>query len=377
MNKLDVPQGQFTLNRYPLKKDDTLRAWDAADEYILLHLAEQNLTTKKANTLILNDAFGALSIALSEYAPCIASDSYVSHQSILKNLELNNVATNSIELVDSLHPLSGPYDLIVIKIPKNLSMLEDQLYRIREHCTENTIILASAMAKHIHTSTLKLFEKIIGETRTSLARKKARLVMANFDADLKPGKSPYPGKYKVETTGDTYINHANVFSREKLDIGSRFMIEHIPQSQQYKNILDLACGNGILGITAAKLNPHATLTFVDESYMAVESARENATSILGHTDNFIFKVTDCLQDIADNRFDLILNNPPFHQQHVVGDFIAWKMFKDSKHKLKPGGEIVIVGNRHLGYHVKLKKIFGNCKTIASNKKFVILKSVKK
>ncbi|MDX2503013.1 MAG: methyltransferase, partial [Gammaproteobacteria bacterium] len=34
------------------------------------------------------------------------------------------------------------------------------------------------------------------------------------------------------------------------------------------------------------------------------------------------------------------------------------------------------GNRHLGYHLKLKKIFGNQKLIAANNKFVILKAIK-
>ena len=36
----------------------------------------------------------------------------------------------------------------------------------------------------------------------------------------------------------------------------------------------------------------------------------------------------------------------------------------------------IVANRHLDYFHKLKKIFGNCVTIATNNKFVVLKAVK-
>ncbi len=33
-------------------------------------------------------------------------------------------------------------------------------------------------------------------------------------------------------------------------------------------------------------------------------------------------------------------------------------------------------NRHLDYFHKLKKIFGNCATVATNNKFVVLKAVK-
>ena len=73
--------------------------------------------------------------------------------------------------------------------------------------------------------------------------------------------------------------------------------------------------------------------------------------------------------------DLILCNPPFHQSNTVGDQIAWQMFKQSNKALKQGGKLWIVGNRHLSYHVKLKRLFGNCRTIASNKKFVILEAI--
>jgi 16S rRNA (guanine1207-N2)-methyltransferase len=40
-------------------------------------------------------------------------------------------------------------------------------------------------------------------------------------------------------------------------------------------------------------------------------------------------------------------------------------------------ELRVVGNRHLGYHLKLKKLFGNCETVAGNAKFVILKAVRR
>jgi len=377
MNTLEVPQGQFTLNRYPVREDEQLRAWDAADEYILLHLEEQSLLNKSSKILILNDSFGTLSVALAAYKPCSISDSFISHQAIIENSKLNNIAPESITLKNNLQPISDIFDLVIIKIPKNLAMLEDELFKIRDNCNEKTVILAAAMSKHIHTSTLKLFERILGATTSSLARKKARLVHCAIDTTLEPGKSPYPSEYTLDLTDKKYLNHANVFSREKLDLGSRFMLEYIPQSTKYTDILDLACGNGVLGITAAQLNPMANVSFVDESFMAVESAKANAEKLLEDVSRLNFKVTDCLQGIKNNSLDLILNNPPFHQNHVVGDFIAWQMFNEANEKLKIGGELIIVGNRHLGYHVKLKKLFNNCEMIASNKKFVILKSIKK
>ena len=235
------------------------------------------------------------------------------------------------------------------------------------------------MVKTIHTSTLNLFEKYIGSTKTSLAKKKARLVFCESDKNIQEVKSPYPKSYVLENAKFTIFNHANVFSRESLDIGTRFFLQHIPQNEKYKTIIDLGCGNGIVGLIAAERNPQANILFYDVSFMAVESARqtfENAVSeSLLSTTKVEFKVNDCLTGVAENSADLILNNPPFHQDNAVGDEVAWNMFLQSKKVLKKNGELLVVGNRHLGYHIKLKKIFGNCGVVATNKKFVILKAL--
>jgi 16S rRNA (guanine1207-N2)-methyltransferase len=110
--------------------------------------------------------------------------------------------------------------------------------------------------------------------------------------------------------------------------------------------------------------------------MAVASARENFIAAFGRDRSAEFEVTDCLQGIADESADLVLNNPPFHQQNTVGDAIAWKMFVEARRVLIPGGELWVVGNRHLAYHASLKKLFGGCELIASNRKFVVLRAIK-
>ena len=72
--------------------------------------------------------------------------------------------------------------------------------------------------------------------------------------------------------------------------------------------------------------------------------------------------------------NLVLVNPPFHDDRVVGDDVAWSMFTDAHKVLDPGGQLVVVGNRHLAYHAKLKKIFGQVETVAATSKFVLLRA---
>ena len=100
------------------------------------------------------------------------------------------------------------------------------------------------------------------------------------------------------------------------------------------------------------------------------------TSTLGDSPGFHFISTNILESFASEQADLILCNPPFHQQHVVGDMIAWQMFVQSRRVLKSEGELWIVGSRHLAYHTKLKKLFGNQTLVSTNNKFVILRAIK-
>jgi len=45
--------------------------------------------------------------------------------------------------------------------------------------------------------------------------------------------------------------------------------------------------------------------------------------------------------------------------------------------LVKSGHLIVVGNRHLEYHIKLKRLFGGAKVIASDNKFVVLGTAKR
>ena len=367
---------EIVLERVPANPN--LQAWDAADQYLLRHIKDNEILHPDSEIIILNDQFAALTVALADYSPCMISDSYLSKLALRHNMALNGRATDQLRFCSGLQSPESKFNLVLIKIHRSLALLEHQLHAIRPLINEHSTVIAAGMTRHIHSSTLALFENILGPTRTTLAWKKSRLILVEANQALEPGQSPYPDEFIVNVGQDlTISNHASLFSRDKLDAGTRLLLEQMPISDSYQTIIDLGCGNGILGLVAALLNPDAVLIFVDESYMAVDSARTNFQHAFGDSRSADFKVTNCLQGIDSESADLVLNNPPFHQQNSIGDAIAWQMFVDAKRVLKTGGEIRVVGNRHLAYHAKLKKIFGNCEQIASNGKYVILNAVKK
>ncbi len=372
---LNVPQGEFTLNRLPKRANELLRAWDAADEYLLEMFAEQNGLAAQARILIVNDSFGALAVALNTFHPTALSDSWLSQQATRLNLQANQIPEDHVGLINSLEAPEGIFDWVLIKAPKTLALLEDQLIRIRPHLTADSKIVVAGMIKSLPSSVWKLLERLLGPTTTSLAQKKSRLIFCQLDFSITLPNNPYPVTYQLEATNFAITNHANVFSRDSLDIGTRFFLQHLPVNQGLRDIVDLGCGNGVVGLIAASKNPQAVIHFVDESYMAEASARINFQA-MGDERQASFKIGDGLTDFKSESVDLILCNPPFHQQHTVGDQIAQSMFRQALRVLRPKGELWVIGNRHLNYPVDLKKLFGNSTVVAANAKFTILKSQK-
>lgn len=351
------------LKRYPHRKNELLQAWDSADELLLLHIRSLPLSGKRI--LVINDHFGALSCGLKDFDLTTYTDSYVSYQGIKINSE------NKINPINDLAQLNGIYDYVLIQLPKNSSYFEDILCHLTHHLNKSSKIICGSMVKHLAPVSFDLLNKYIGKTTTSLSQKKARLVFADFEKEK--ADSPYPLKIKLDLLDKELVNHSNLFSREKLDIGTRFLLEHLPQGP-YKTILDLGCANGIVGIMAKKLNPAAKIIFSDESQMAIQSAQSNYSNFF--SDHAEFHWTNCFESQKKNYLDLVICNPPFHQGNTIGDFIAWQMFTDARESLTSGGVLRVIGNSHLAYQVKLKKIFGNSKIVATNTKFMIVDGIK-
>ena len=374
MPLLTTPFAELELIRQPEYANDPLQAFDAADEYLLEHMASQALPDA-ARVLVLNDSFGALAISLRAHAQVTGSgDSYLARLALEKNLMRNGQAFDSVPFIPASQPWQGPFDQVLVRVPKTLALLEEQLIRLQGQLAPGAHVVAGAMIKHLPRAAGDLLEKYIGPVQASLARKKARLLIATAEPRA-AATSPYPTRYRLEQPPLELVNHANVFCREGLDIGTRAFLPHLPRDLGSAQVADLGCGNGVLGIASALANPQAQYTLVDESYMAVQSAKENWRAALGERAVTV-RADDGLAGQAPQSLDVVLCNPPFHQQQVVGDFLAWRMFQQAREALVVGGALYIVGNRHLGYHSKLARLFRGVEQVAATPKFVVLKARK-
>ncbi|WP_327084970.1 methyltransferase [Nonomuraea sp. NBC_01738] len=360
------------LSRYPENPRDQLRAWDASDEYLLDHLDPAQL---EGTVVIAGDRWGALTTALAAHDPIQITDSLLTREATRENFRRNGLDPDKARLLTTLDPPPERIDTLLVRVPKSLALLEDTLHRLAPSVHEGTVVAGTGMVAEIHTSTLRLFEDILGPTRTSLAVRKARLIFCTPTGEPPAKANPWPLTYTLpELGGATIVNRAGIFCADRLDIGTRFLLANMPDTNGAGKVVDLGCGNGVVGLAVALENPGAEVTMVDESYQAVASAQDTFAANPGVKG--VFGVADGMSGIEAESVDLVINNPPFHSQRATSDHTAWGMFTGAKRALRPGGELWVIGNRHLGYHLKLRRLFGNCEVLASDPKFVLLRAVK-
>ena len=392
----------------------SLQAWDAADELLLQQAADwvenewledkQPAGKQHPRVLVVDDNFGALTLGLWELQPVTLADSAALGPVLAHNLVLNPplqsnlsdqpvplswcddpvlapetaMATNSPH---SAYRLNGLFDLVVMRIPRYGDYLAWLLRRVNALLADDGVLLAGGMIKHLPDRSVDVFGQAVITEKVWPARKKARVVMCRKGSAELANWSPAWLGYSLAV--DAGISKElsvaalpAVFARDKLDIGTRVLLPHVTQAAAAlapgARVLDLACGNGVLGLAALAVNSHLELTFSDVSSQAVISAAANAAREFPRS-TFSFRHADGIS-ADEGEFDLILLNPPFHEGGVVGDHIALALFAAARRYLRPGGRLLLVGNRHLGYHRSLGRFFPQVRQLDANPKFVVLEA---
>ncbi|MEQ9544931.1 MAG: methyltransferase [Marinobacter sp.] len=368
---LQTPEGVLTLKR-PGNTDRNLRAWDAADEYLLEQVFALMPEGAEARVLVVDDQFGALTLGLRRFEPVTLADSV----SLAVALTLNGTANgvSHAALPESwLTPPQGPFDVIVMRIPRQLDYLSWLLRWSNEVLASDGVLVAGGMIKHLPDRSVEVFNDLVRTKQVCPARKKARVVVCQPGDQ---GLDGWQGQWKGYSLGDgdrLVSGLPAVFARERLDIGTRLLLPDVRRAAAAlppgARVLDLACGNGVLGMEALGAQPALSVVFSDVSSQAVVSSKHNVESAFSDVD-----VDFCHEDgVSESagKFDLILLNPPFHEGGVVGDHVALRLFQQAARHLAVNGQLLMVGNRHLGYHRSLKRYFPVVTQLQADPRFVV------
>jgi 16S rRNA (guanine1207-N2)-methyltransferase len=133
---------------------------------------------------------------------------------------------------------------------------------------------------------------------------------------------------------------SGVFSPQRLDPGTRVLLETAPRPPAAGNLLDLGCGYGPLALVLAARSPGARVWGIDVNRRALELAAGNAER--ARLPNVRFGVPD--DPAVPGAFGLIWSNPPIR----IGKPALHELLATWLARLEPGGETYLVVQRHLG-----------------------------
>ncbi len=345
-----------------------VQAWNQADAYILNKIHDDYgaaLADKKL--AIVNDQFGALTCALHAFNPEVYSDSAI----FKRWLKINRQGQDTdVQPIESIRESNA--DLFLVKLPKNLHFFQHLLSLISG--VREAVVYVSGMQKYWPKSFFQTSGDFFPEMTVFPGIKKAKCmrlsgVQNTPEVDL-------THLVQMEDFGLSCVNYPNVFSREQLDIGARFFLENAPALTSAQRVMDLACGNGVLGIQALMRHPDCNVHFIDESDYAMRACEASLAYNQIRAERATLHQNDCLYDLDLHDFDAILCNPPFHQEHRVSSHVAEIMIEQSYRALRPDGRFFLLANRHLQHGKQLRRFFNKVTQVASNSKFILYQAIK-
>jgi 16S rRNA (guanine1207-N2)-methyltransferase len=104
-----------------------------------------------------------------------------------------------------------------------------------------------------------------------------------------------------------FLTSSGIFSKSRIDLGTRLLIECMVLPEK-GCALDMGCGYGAVGISAAASNPKLHVVMVDTNHRAVWLAKQNI--VKNSVGNIEVRRGNLFEPVEEIIFDCVLSNPP-------------------------------------------------------------------
>jgi len=178
----------------------------------------------------------------------------------------------------------------------------------------------------------------------------------------------------AQPDGSELFTKPGQFGWNKIDKGSEFLIDELPGfldglKKPPQTLLDLGCGYGYLTLMAEKTLNLNRLVATDNNAAAILSCQKNVQPFTIDVDVI---ADDCAEHINE-KFDLILCNPPFHQGFSTDNSLTQRFAKQACRHLRSKGSAFFVVNQFISLEKTAKDYFNCIEVFASNKSFKLIK----
>ncbi|GAB3251375.1 hypothetical protein GCM10027562_11400 [Arthrobacter pigmenti] len=359
---------------------ENLFAADAADRLILDEAAGELAGCGSNDVVIIGDRYGALTLGAADLLDD-GGTVRVHQDSITGELALDHNASSLAPKARYAHHgldrgLLAGARVVLLQLPRSLEALEQIADAVARWAADDVVLFAGGLTKHMTLAMNDVLRRYFGSVKAGLGRQKARVLTAR-DVRRPQSEPGIPMRQFHEDLGLWVCAAPGAFAGTKVDIGTRFLLEHLPELETSTgSAVDLGCGTGVIAARLATLLPGLEVAAVDQSAAAVESAAATAAAN-GLADRIRTIRDDAMASFPDASVDLMACNPPFHVGASVHAGAALKLFDAAARVLRPGGELLVVFNSHLRYRSRLNSIVGPTQQLGRNRKFTVTRSIRR
>lgn len=380
------------LSREPDFDAEELQAHDATDELLLSTAADEIRALQPCELVVIGDRHGALTLGAAELLGArgirVFQDPVLGERALHRNAERLGIPAGADGAFAS-HPLDASLlagaRLVLVQLPRGLDALDEIAWSIAAWAHPEVHVFAGGRVKHMTLAMNEVLGRRFAEVSAGLARRKSRVLTAR--APLAPdalGSAPFPRFGEDADLAFPVAAFGATFGGPTLDHGSRLLLSGLGNvSPGVRRIVDLGCGNGVLGVSAARAWPAAHVIATDQSAAAqrattltADRAGVLATGCAHGADTdpagLCVHRADALEAVPDGWAELILLNPPFHTGATVHAGVAHRLIEACTRALAPGGELRIVFNSHLRYRTLVERAIGPATQIARDRTFTVL-----
>ncbi|MFE3055354.1 class I SAM-dependent methyltransferase [Nocardia sp. NPDC059239] len=365
------------LRRYPDVEAVNLYAVDAADRLMLDVAADSLATAGDGRVAVIDDGYGALTLgaiaAHDLHGVRVHQDLLTGELALANNARIVGLA-DRFSTRELGAGLLSDVRVVLWRLPRALSGLAETAEAIARWAAPDVEVFAGGRDKYLTPAMNEVLAESFGSVRATRGRQKSRILLAAEPKTI--GEPRFPIRNRLDEQGLEVVAHGAAFSGPRLDIGTRFLLDHLKRMKpDAHDAIDLGCGTGILAVALAKARPGIRVTATDQSAAAVASTRATAAAN-GVADRVTVLQDDAMSSAPDNSADLVLCNPPFHVGAAVHTGSAIKMFQQTGRVLRPGGELWTVYNTHLNYRGVMERMVGRTDVMGRNRKFTVTRSVR-
>lgn len=171
-------------------------------------------------------------------------------------------------------------------------------------------------------------------------------------------------------SGLKVVSYPGVFAHGRLDDGTALLLQALSTAEIDGDVLDFACGAGVIGSCIAAMQRNTSLTLLDTSALALKACSETleANQLEGN-----ILASDGLSELS-GTFDVIVSNPPIHAGARTDSRLGVRLLESVHEHIRPGGKLILVANVHLPYENWLKTSFKRFEELAANINYKVIEA---